>query len=120
IPWDTTLKPPVPATDIDWNAFRMPTTVPNRPTNGADDPTVPSAHRYRLSDSTVAFRCDVTASVVFSGVLPYTCNPRSNTSAIGTWDISHSAVAFAMSPLSSASITRFLNASDFGMRFQSA
>ena len=45
IPCDTTLKPPVPATDIDWNAFRMPTTVPNRPTNGADDPTVPSAHR---------------------------------------------------------------------------
>ena len=45
MPCETTLKPPVPATDIDWKALRMPTTVPKRPTNGADEPTVPSAHR---------------------------------------------------------------------------
>ena len=68
IPCETTLKPPVPATDIDWNAFRMPTTVPNRPTNGADEPTVPSAQRYFLKDSTTAARWDATASAVLEGV----------------------------------------------------
>ncbi len=45
MPWETTLNPAEPATDIDWKALRMPTTVPNRPTKGADEPTVPSSQR---------------------------------------------------------------------------
>src|SRR6185312_2992386 len=120
IPCDTTLNPPVPATDMDWNALRMPTTVPKRPTNGAEEPTVPSAHRYRLSESTVALRCEPTASVVLCGIFWYVCRPRSNTSASGTCDISESAAAFPRSPFSMASTTRSLKASDLGTRFQSA
>jgi TRAP-type C4-dicarboxylate transport system permease small subunit len=50
--------------DMDWKAFRMPTTVPNNPTNGADDPMVPKAHRYRLKLASATLRWDWTASVV--------------------------------------------------------
>ena len=47
IPAATTEKPPVPITAIDWNATRMPTTVPNSPMNGAEAPEV--ASKIRLS-----------------------------------------------------------------------
>src|SRR5216684_2754044 len=42
IPAATTEKPPVPIIAIDWNAARMPTTVPKRPMKGAEAPEVAS------------------------------------------------------------------------------
>ena len=42
IPAATTEKPPVPIIAIDWNALRIPTTVPNKPMNGAEAPEVAS------------------------------------------------------------------------------
>ena len=43
IPADTEARPPEPEAAISWKAVMMPSTVPRRPTNGADDATVASA-----------------------------------------------------------------------------
>jgi hypothetical protein len=72
-----------------------------------------------LKPATVARRCEFTASVVLRGVFLNTRRPRSKTSASGSFDVSHSAFALLTSPLSSAAITRVLNASDLGRTFQS-
>jgi len=37
----TIAKPPLPAWDIDSKDLIIPTTVPNKPINGAEDATVP-------------------------------------------------------------------------------
>src|SRR5208282_4852267 len=51
MPAATTEKPPVPMIAIDWNAVRIPTTVPNSPMNGADAPEVALAQRINQRGS---------------------------------------------------------------------
>jgi hypothetical protein len=72
-----------------------------------------------LKEATTAARWEATASAVLTGVLWKIFRPRSNTSASGSFDVSHSALALLRSPLSMAARTRVLNASDFGSTFHS-
>ena len=48
MPAATTAKPPEPCVAISWKALMMPTTVPNRPMNGASEPIVPITQRPLL------------------------------------------------------------------------
>ena len=56
------------------NAFKMPTTVPNRPTNGAVEPMVASAERPRfISACTMAMERSKTALGCFDTSASETC-----------------------------------------------